>query len=380
MLYLVNTMPSWMGDKNPIMVFPVFMAAMLVCLPGDKIARLTIGGILYPLTVSINMMLDSLHLDDRALVPLLLLKMLVWCGLAAVITRIAPKDGLQLSRKLWVLLGGLTLMPLMSTLSFSIWDNQASVDTLYQFYRLTLNRLGFTMLPFAAISALMLLVAAVVLSRHEALERENQLAALREVYYAGLKQEQTQLRTLRHDLHNHVAALQSLAEQGKQPEVMGYLNQLAQSPALGGGTVYTANEIANVVLASKAAQMAAAGLVADFSVQLPPKLDIADPELCALLGNALDNAIEGAAGAENRTITLHARVEKGVFMLQVRNGIGRAIHPDLSTTKADSTQHGYGLAGMREIAQRHGGSLEAAGADGQFELLICFPCGQSGVN
>ena len=53
-----------------------------------------------------------------------------------------------------------------------------------------------------------------MLSRHEELEEENRLAGLREVYYQGLRQEQAQVRALRHDMRNHLSALLGLLERG----------------------------------------------------------------------------------------------------------------------------------------------------------------------
>ena len=67
--------------------------------------------------------------------------------------------------------------------------------------------IAYTILPFASLSALALLAALAVLSRHEELEEENRLAGLREVYYQGLRQEQAQVRALRHDMRNHLSAL-----------------------------------------------------------------------------------------------------------------------------------------------------------------------------
>lgn len=374
LLYATFAMPSWVGDENPILMFPVFMLGFFLLLQGEWLSRLVIGAIFYTLFIATNMLFDSLYQNDLVMLLLLITKMLFWCALAWFLWRIVPTGGLQLSQKLWLLLGGLALAPLVAVLSFSIWGNHFLVEEQYRFYHAILQRFGFTILPFVLISALTLLVAAVVLTRHEALEHENKLAALREVYYAAVKQEQTQLRTLRHDLHNHVMVMQGLLEQDKQKETIAYLSELSNSPALESRKRYTANEVANVVLASKATQIEVLGLLADFEVVLPTMISLPAPELCALLGNALDNAIEGIGDAKDKTITLRARLEKGVFMLQVQNAVGGIIKDDLSTTKEDTSRHGFGLAGMREIAHRYGGSLEAVTKDGRFMLLVCFPC------
>ncbi|WP_300587403.1 ATP-binding protein [uncultured Oscillibacter sp.] len=142
---------------------------------------------------------------------------------------------------------------------------------------------------------------------------------------------------------------------------------------MGGRRILCENEVANIVLASKAEAMDQAGLVGDFAVSLPQTLSVADTDLCALLGNALDNAMEAALQAEDKRITVRCRVDKGLFMLRVENAVAGEVRPDLVTTKADKSAHGFGLPGMREIAQRCGGSLETRAEGGRFELVACIP-------
>ena len=70
---------------------------------------------------------------------------------------------------------------------------------------------------------------------------------------------------------------------------------------------------------------------------------------------------------------LRCRVDKGLLMLRLENPVGGEVNPDLSTTKADKSSHGFGIPGMREIAERYGGTLNASVKDGKFELMVCFP-------
>ena len=62
-----------------------------------------------------------------------------------------------------------------------------------------------------------------------------------------------------------------------------------------------------------------------------------------------------------------------MLMLKVSNALTGEESAELRSTKADSAHHGFGLPGMREIAGRYGGSLEAGPHDGRFELLACLP-------
>lgn len=114
------------------------------------------------------------------------------------------------------------------------------------------------------------------------------------------------------------------------------------------------------------------GIDGRFQVSLPQDLPMTDPDLCALLGNALDNAMEAAQKAEDKRVTVQCRFDKGLLMLRVENALAGDERPDLSTTKADPLSHGFGLAGMREIAARYHGSLDAHPANGHFELIVCL--------
>lgn len=82
--------------------------------------------------------------------------------------------------------------------------------------------------------------------------------------------------------------------------------------------------------------------------------------------------MEGVKSAEEKKITLRCKGNKGMLMLRVENPVGAAVNPDLSTTKADKSSHGFGIPGMREIAERYHGTLDTDVKDGCFILFICL--------
>ena len=150
---------------------------------------------------------------------------------------------------------------------------------------------------------------------------------------------------------------------------------MSRQDALQGTARFCDNEIANVVLSAKSAEFERAGIPAEFSVSLPAAPPVADTDLCALLGNAMDNAREGAQGCPSPWVHLRCRVEKGLLILQVENSVSGPVPADLSTTKSDKAAHGFGLPGMGEIARRYGGTLEAGCQKDVFRLLVCVPVG-----
>lgn len=364
-------MVIWVGDPNLLYTLPVFLAVFFLCTRGDRMGRLAMCLIVFCLVMSVCALLDTYlgNLDNYDVLTRLA-RPVVFGGLYLLLRRRLPAEPVTLSPQLWRLTLGLAAMPFCALaavvlLTYTKYDSQAA-------YVQAMN-LGLVVLPFVLLTSVMLLRAVLVLSDHERLERASQLASVREVYYQGLRQQERQVRTLRHDLRNHLTVVRGRLEQGDTAGALSYLEELSGSPALSGARRICENDTANAVLTAKAEAMRQAGLTLDFAVALPERLPLSDLDLTALLGNALDNAMEAAVRAEEKTVSVRCRVQKGLFMLRVENALGDAVAPDLATTKADKTAHGLGLPGMREIAARCGGTLEAGVKARRFELVVCIP-------
>ena len=372
-------MVIWIGDPNLLYTLPVFFALFFLSTRGDRVGRLAVCIIFFCLEMSVCAFLDSYveRINDLFYDVLVrLARPLVFGPLWLLLRRRLPRETVALSRRLWKLVLGLAAMPLCALvavvlLTFRRYDSiEVNTVAMYQ---------GMVVLPFVFLTSLVLLFAILILADHERLEQAERLTGVREVYYQGLRQQETQVRRLRHDLRNHLTAVRGLLEQGDEQGAIGYLDQIAGSPALRGTRRLCENEAANAVLTAKAEAMEREGVAADFAVSLPRDLPVADMDLCALLGNALDNALEGTRDAGERRITVRCKADKGLFMLRVENTLGGAVQPDLATTKADKAAHGFGIPGMREIAERYGGTLDAGAREGAFELVVCLPLtGQSG--
>ena len=356
----------------------MFLALFFLSTRGDRVGRLAVCMILFCLEMSVCALLDTYveRINRDALYDVLvrMARPMVFGPLWLLLRRRLPREPVTLSRRLWKLVLGLAAMPLCALIAVVLltFRRYESVEV----YAVAMNQ-GMVVLPFALLTSLVLLLAILILADHERLEQAGRLAGLREVYYQGLRQQETQVRRLRHDLRNHLTAVRGLLEQGDEQGAIRYLDQMAGSPALRGTRRLCENEAANAVLTAKAEAMEREETVADFAVSLPRDLPVADVDLCALLGNALDNALEGTRGGTARRITVRCKADKGLFMLRVENTLGGEVKPDLATTKADKAAHGFGIPGMREIAERYGGTLDAGVRDDRFELVVCLPLVQN---
>lgn len=368
--------PMWLGDENLFFFLLGFIGVFWFCYQGGRLAKVVAGVVFYLLISSVGTILDTAfnHLPGidwtDAVSPLL--KSLAAALVYLLSRRLNPEQRTpELPDRLWWLCAFLSLAPLVVVLSFSLWNafGRDGMDA-------GQYRIAYTVLPFVFLSALTLLVAIAVLSKHEQLEQSARLAQMRELYYEGLQSKEAQVRMLRHDLRNHLNAIYGLLERGEIAQAQSYISQLTASPALHGVKRVCENELANAVLTCKLEELERLGLSADILVTLPKALSVTDTDLCALLGNALDNAIEAAQKAEDKRITVRARADRGMLMLRVENCC--TDKPDLSkgtlsTTKQDPEGHGFGVRGMQEIAARYGGTLEMTVKDDRFELVACLP-------
>ena len=108
---------------------------------------------------------------------------------------------------------------------------------------------------------------------------------------------------------------------------------------------------------------------------LPSSLPIPDGDLCALLMNLLDNALEGAArtpsGREKR-IRFRMRLEKDFIPILCENTFDGHVEtaPDgtIQTTKADPASHGFGLAQMRAVAEKYDSILDVSWTEDRFTV------------
>lgn len=364
-------MVIWIGDPNVLYTMLVFFPCFFLMTQGQPARRLALAMISFCYIMAVCAIIDSyVYRMDYYDYIVRLLRPAIFGGIYFLFRKRLPAEPVSLSSGMWKLMLGLSAMPFFSLI--------AVVGLTYYRYESVLvdiisKNQGLAVLPVILLGCLLLLRAILALDDYERLQSESRLSALRDLYYQSLQREQTQVRTLRHDMRNHMAALQGLLERGDADKASKYVGELLGSPALSGGRHICAHPAANAVLSVKLGELERLGIPADYKVDLPGSLSISDTDLCALLGNALDNAAEACTKAENPDVRLRCRLDKGMLMLIVSNPLAGDEKPDFDTTKADSKNHGFGLPGMAEIARRLGGSLDTGTKDGRFELVACIP-------
>ena len=115
-----------------------------------------------------------------------------------------------------------------------------------------------------------------------------------ETHYREVENMYRQMRGWRHDFRNHIQLLAAYAQKGDLEAVKSYLAELEQDLARVEPTVKTGNAMADAILNSKISLAKAKGIPVRADAHIPVKLSISDLDLCVILGNLFDNAIEAS--------------------------------------------------------------------------------------
>lgn len=143
--------------------------------------------------------------------------------------------------------------------------------------------------------------------------------------------------------------------------------------------VYSDNEVLNTILAEKALLCENNNISFSVSIGRVDLSFLSVPDLYVMLGNAIDNAVEGAlkvTDPEKRAISVSIQPKGGFLVIQTNNYFSGSVqmHGDLPlTSKLNRLGHGYGLKNIRALAEKYGGSLSVTNQDQVFILIILLP-------
>lgn len=186
------------------------------------------------------------------------------------------------------------------------------------------------------------------------------------------------VRSIRHDLKQHFQVALTMLHSGKINEAVDYMEKYNDTVLDGiSNKVFCDNDVVNYIINSKSKICSNRHIKIYIYIanEIP---EFSDLDLCVLLGNALDNAIEGVSGDGNNEIYLELRNVDNFFMISVKNTITNSVlgyNPNLISTKNEKEVHGLGILSMKEVVQKYNGSIEFYESDNKFccDMLLDIP-------
>ena len=188
-----------------------------------------------------------------------------------------------------------------------------------------------------------------------------------------IMESQGRIRALRHDMKNHILALQMLLQKKDWEEACRYVDAMQDFMANPSEYSTTGNESVDSLLNYKLQRANEILEMVEARVSIPEKLILHTFDLNVVLGNLLDNAIEAAGRTEEKRLKVMIKLEKGVLFINIRNscqGIADGKPQRLETTKEDASNHGIGLGNVRRIVEKYQGEMELLCENGSMDTDI----------
>ncbi len=206
----------------------------------------------------------------------------------------------------------------------------------------------------------------------EAYQRE-----LIDVHYQEVETMYRQIRGWRHDYRNHIQAMKALAASGDLDGIKSYLEQLDTDLQTVDTVIKSGNPMADAIINSKISLAKSKYIPVKIDAHIPVKLKTSELDLCCILGNLFDNAIEASLQLpeEQRMIRVYMDMKNTQLYISFTNftagkklsKLGRRFR----STKGEG--HGLGLVRIDNIVERLDGYLSRNSEDGAFTTEILLP-------
>ena len=210
---------------------------------------------------------------------------------------------------------------------------------------------------------------------------EKRIAAyqreLIETHYAEVENMYRQIRGWRHDFRNHIQTMKAYAAAEDWQAVRRYLDELDGDLAAVDPVIKTGNPMADAILNSKISLARSKDIPVTADAHIPVALKLSEIDLCCIIGNLFDNAIEASLQLppEKRLIRVYLDMKNTQLYLSFTNftaGKSCAGRADCSPLRRGRA-HGFGLLRTDAIVKRLGGYLSRNSEDGAFTTEILLP-------
>ena len=210
---------------------------------------------------------------------------------------------------------------------------------------------------------------------------DQQLAAyqreLIDTHYREVDNMYRQIRGWRHDYRNHIQVMKALAANGDLDGLKAYLDELDTDLNTVDTVIKTGNAMADAILNSKISLARSRNIPVQADAHIPVQLRMSELDLCVILGNLFDNAIEASLALPEgqRMIRVYMDMKGTQLYISFTNftasrkqaRVGRLF----PTTKGEG--HGFGLVRIDQIIDRLDGYLSRNSEDGAFTTEILIP-------
>ena len=197
------------------------------------------------------------------------------------------------------------------------------------------------------------------------------------------------IKALRHDIKHHLSELMLLANKHDVAEIQKYIDEMNSFLKNPNEIVSSGNLEIDSVLNFMLQKAEKELKTVDIKVMLPEKVRHSF-DINVMLGNLLENAIKAAGKTENKYLSVHIKLKRGILKVNIENSFESSCilceeqnrkDTILKTTKPFTEQHGIGLKNVKKIVEKYNGTMAVTAQEGIFcvNLLLYMARMENGL-
>ena len=198
-----------------------------------------------------------------------------------------------------------------------------------------------------------------------------------ETHYTEVDNMYRQIRSWRHDYRSHIQTMKAYAAAGDLEAIRSYLDGLETDLATVDTVIRTGNKMTDAILNSKISLARSKDISVTADASIPVALGFSEIDLCVIIGNLFDNAIEASLSLppEKRMIRIYMDMKGTQLYISFTNLTANSKLPRIGRGFASTKgkNHGFGLRRIDSVVDRLGGYLNRASEDGAFTTEILLP-------
>lgn len=184
---------------------------------------------------------------------------------------------------------------------------------------------------------------------------------------------QTQAITYRHDLRHHCTYLQALASAGDLEKITDYLNTIQSDIEAIIPKRFCANELVNLVLSTYDTKATEKNISLNIQASVPKDLPVSDTKLCAILSNALENALYATEQETEKSIQVQLAEHNSTLLIQISNPFTGTVTYENGIPCSSKDNHGFGTKSIATIVDSYNGQYEFIAENQAFTVRVLLP-------
>ena len=198
-----------------------------------------------------------------------------------------------------------------------------------------------------------------------------------ETHYREVDNMYRQIRGWRHDYRNHIQTMKAYAAAEDWEAIKRYLDLLDEDLTTVDTVIKTGNPMTDAILNSKISLARSKNIKVIADANIPLRLSSSEIDLCCIIGNLFDNAIEASMKLpeEQRVIRVYMDMKNTQLYISFTNfTAGKKLKKEgklFRSTKGEG--HGFGLLRIDTIVERLEGYISRNSEDGAFTTEILLP-------